>query len=403
MFDTTEIESLRAEVRAFIDAKLPADIRDTVRAGRELKKEQHVRWQRLLAERGWLVGHWPGEFGGLGWGAAERNAFDEETCTRFCPELNAITFDMIGPVLIRFGTPTQQARFLAPIRCSEHWWCQGYSEPNAGSDLASLATRAERRGDRYVVNGQKIWTSYAHYADWMFCLVRTDPTVKQQEGISFLLIDMKSPGVTVRPILGIHGWRIFNEVFLENVEVPRENLVGRENQGWSIAKSLLEFERLRLARIGENKRRMARARAVGESVCEAGEPLVRRPWFRARFAELDVRLLALEANAARFLERARAGETIGPEVSQLKLRGSELIQLWEQLTVDALGPDALPFAPPSDADADSAPVAGAPAEPFADAIAATASARRFLSRGYTIAGGSSEIQRNILAKQVLGL
>ncbi len=395
MFDSPEIVAFRAEVRDFVLSQLPHDLRDTVRAGQQATPEQTTRWQAILSRQGWLVPHWPLEAGGLGWDAARRLAFEEEMATHHAPELNSITFDMIGPVLIRFGTAEQKARFLPAIASGNQQWCQGYSEPNAGSDLASLKTRAVRSGGSYVVNGSKIWTSGAQYSDWIFCLARTDPEAKAQEGISFLLIDMKSPGITVRPIRGIHGWEVFNEVFFDDVEVPLHNLVGEENRGWTIAKSLLEFERLKLARVGENKRRMARAREVGWRELEQGEPLMRRPWFRQRFAELQMRLMALEANAARFLERATLGLPIGAEVSMLKLRGSQLIQQWEALTVDALGPSALPF--------DVVAVRGGPTTLPLPELAATASSRRFLSRGYTIAGGSSEIQHNILAKQVLGL
>ena len=397
MFDTPELGAFRAEVRDFVSTHLPADLRDTVRAGRQVGKAQFLRWHAILAERGWLVPHWPRQWGGQEWSAEQRLAFDEELCTHDAPELNSITFDMIGPVLIRFGDPAQQERFLPQIGAGTQWWCQGYSEPNAGSDLASLATRAVRRGDHYEVTGSKIWTSGAQSADWMFCLVRTDTDAKAQEGISFLLIDMRSPGITVRPIVGIHGWKVFNEVFLDQVEVPVANLVGQENRGWTVAKSLLEFERLKLARVGENKRRMVRAREIGWRETEQGVPLMQRPWFRKRFAELQMRLLALEANTARFMERARNGEPVGAEVSMLKLRGSQLIQLWEALTVDALGPAALPFDARALVEADAE--AGLPVPE----LAATASSRRFLSRGYTIAGGSSEIQHNVLAKQVLGL
>jgi acyl-CoA dehydrogenase len=395
MFDSPELMDFRAEVRAFVEARLPADIRAATRAGRQLSKAQYVRWHEILAAQGWLVPHWPVEAGGLGLDAARRLAFDEEMCTHYAPELNSITFDMIGPVLIRYGNPAQQATFLPAIASGTQWWCQGYSEPNAGSDLASISTRAVLRGDRYVVNGSKIWTSGAQYADWMFCLVRTDSEAKAQEGISFLLIDMKTPGITVRPIRGIHGWEVFNEVFLDDVEVPIQNLVAQENRGWTVAKSLLEFERLKLARVGENKRRMARAREIGWRELEDGVPLMQRAWFRKRFAELQVRLIALEANSARFVARSAAGVPVGAEVSILKLRGSQLIQAWEMLTVDALGPASLPFDVNAlDRETGSLPV---------PELAPTASSRRFLSRGYSIAGGSSEIQHNILAKQVLGL
>ncbi len=395
MIDTQDLTRFRLEVRAFVEAWLPEDIRQASRDGVPLTKAQQERWHVILQQQGWLVPHWPVAAGGLGWGAMQRLVFDEEMCTHFAPELNSVIFDMIGPVLIRFGDAAQKAAFLPRIASGTQWWCQGYSEPNAGSDLASLATRAERRGDDYVVNGSKIWTSYAHHADWMFCLVRTDPGAKAQDGISFLLIDMHTPGITLRPIIGIHGWRGFNQVFFDDVVVPVHNLVGQENRGWTIAKSLLEFERLKLARIGENKRRMARARQIGWSEMEHGEPLMRRPWFRRRFAELQMRLMALEANSVRFIERAQRGEPIGAEVSMLKLRGSQLMQLWESLSVDALGPATLPFDPRA--------ILGEPHALPVSAAAATASSRRFASRGYTIAGGSSEVQRNILAKQVLGL
>ena len=395
MNPTTDLGQFRLQVRDFVARSLPDDIRQAVRDGIPLSKAQSERWHGLLHAQGWLVPHWPVSAGGLGWGAAQRMVFDEETCTHFAPELNALMFDMIGPVLVRFGSPAQQARHLPGIAAGTEWWCQGYSEPNAGSDLASLTTRAVRRGDHYHVTGSKIWTSNAQKADWIFCLVRTDPEARAQDGISFLLIDMRTPGITVRPIRGVHGWEVFNEVFFDDVPVPVHNLVGQEHRGWSVAKSLLEFERLKLARIGENLRRMARVRELGQREREQGVPLQQRPWFRKRFAELQMRLMALQANAQGFLDRAMRGEPIGAEVSMLKLRGSQLIQLWEALTVDALGPASLPF--------DAAALHGQPHGLPLSLQDATSSSRRFLSRGYTIAGGSSEVQRNILAKQVLGL
>jgi len=395
MRDTPELSAFRSQIRSFVREQLPADIGQTVREGRQVSRERMQAWHTILAKHGLLVPHWQAQWGGQGFSVAQQMVFDEEMALGDAPELNSITFDMIGPVLQRYGSAQQQQRFLPAIASGQQWWCQGYSEPNAGSDLASLSTRAERVDDHYRVTGSKIWTSYAQYADWMFCLVRTDRQARPQQGISFLLIDMKSPGITVRPIVGIHGWAVFNEVFLDQVEVPVSLRIGEENQGWTIAKSLLEFERLKLARIGENKRRRARALAVAHSRREGGQPLADRPWFRERFAELDCRLMALEANAGRFIERAQAGEPIGAEVSMLKLRGSRLIQLWEELIVDALGPEALPLN-----DAWLLSQTGADTQ---DLIAGTASSRRFLARGFTIAGGSSEIQHNILAKQVLAL
>jgi acyl-CoA dehydrogenase len=390
VFDTPELAAFRDRIRAFLRTHLPDDVRAATRNGQQLARERLVAWHEILASEGLLVPHWPTAWGGQGWDVTQQMVFDEEVALADAPELNSVTFDMIGPVLVRYGTPEQRARFLPAIASGRQWWCQGYSEPNAGSDLAALATRAERRGDHYVVNGSKIWTSYAQYADWMFCLVRSDRQARPQQGISFLLIDMRSPGIRVRPIVGIHGWVVFNEVFLDDVEVPVDQLVGEEHRGWTIAKSLLEFERLKLARIGENKRRMARAREAGRTRGVDGQP-----WFRARFAELAARLMALQANAARFIARQQAGEPIGAEVSMLKMRGSRLIQLWEELIVDALGPEAMPL--------DAAWLDGQPGTMPADALAGTASSRRFLARGYTIAGGSSEIQHNILAKQVLAL
>ena len=397
MTDTTELEAFRGQIRTFLQNQLPPDVRDTVHRGQMVPRDRMLAWQEILAQSGYLVPHWPEQWGGRGWSVQQQMAFDEEMCTQGAPELSAINFDMIGPILMRYGNPAQQGQFLGAIASGRQSWCQGYSEPQAGSDLASLSTRAEHHGEHFVVNGSKIWTSGAQHADWIFCLVRTDREVRAQQGISFLLIDMASPGITVRPIVGIHGWAVFNEVFFDNVQVPLQNLVGEENQGWTIAKSLLEFERLKLARIGENKRRRARVLEVARSRREAGRPLTERPWFRQRFAELDARLLALEANAARFIRRAQSGKPAGAEVSMLKLRGSRLLQQWEELTVDALGPQAMPF------DAAVWSSQGAEGPTGLAAIAATASSRRFLSRGFTIAGGSSEIQHNILAKQVLGL
>jgi len=394
-FDATDLAAFRQSLVDFVREKLPDDIGSAVRAGLQLTPDRTMAWQRILAAAGLLVPHWPVVWGGRGWSVQQQLAFDEVLCTHHAPELNSVTFDMIGPLLVRHGNQAQKQRFLPAIAAGGQWWCQGYSEPNAGSDLATLATRARREGDHYVVQGSKIWTSYAQYADWMFCLVRTDAEARAQEGISFLLIDMCLPGITVRPIVGLHGWVVFNEVFLDGVRVPVDLRVGEENRGWALAKSLLEFERLKLARVGENKRRRGRLLEIARTRREAGVPLAQRPWFRHRFAALEASLLALEANAARFVARQLAGEPLGAEVSMLKLRGSQLIQQWEALTVDALGPAALVRDP-------ATLVHGAPAS-AAQGPAATASSRRFLSRGYTIAGGSSEIQHNILAKQVLDL
>ncbi|TPQ33580.1 acyl-CoA dehydrogenase family protein [Cupriavidus pinatubonensis] len=395
------LEAFRREVRDFVAQALPETVREKVRLGLEVSKDEMVAWQHRLAERGWLAPHWPRDWQGLGWSAERRAVFQEELVLAHAPETGGISIEMIGPILIRYGTPAQQQYFLPRMLNLEHWWCQGYSEPNAGSDLASLKTHAVRKTradgtEVYVVNGSKIWTSYAQYADWIFCLVRTDSAARAQQGISFLLIDMRSPGISVRPLVGIHGWHLFNQVFFDDVEVPVDHRVGDENAGWTIAKSLLEHERLNLARVAENRRRLVKVRAIAAEVEEAGQPLMERPWFARRYRELDVRLEALAATVLRFRQRARAGERLGPETGMLKLLGSRLIQDIENLAVDALGPGTLAY----DRAAHFEPAAPRSGQ---SAYSAAASARRFVTRGYTIAGGSSEIQHELLAKQVLGL
>lgn len=396
-----EFDDLRREVRAFVAQALPEHVREKVRLGLEPSKSEMVDWQRRLAERGWLVPHWPRAWQGADWSAARHAVLQEELVLANAPETGGISIGMIGPILIRYGTPAQQQYFLPRIVNLEHWWCQGYSEPNAGSDLASLTMRAVRKTrddgtDVYVVNGSKIWTSYAQYADWIFCLVRTDTEARAQQGISFVLIDMRSPGVSVRPLIGIHGWHLFNQVFFDDVEVPVDMRVGDENAGWTIAKSLLEHERLNLARVAENRRRLAKVRAIGATVQEAGEPLMQRPWFARRVQELEVRVQTLAATVLRFRRLERARGMLGPETGMLKLLGSRLIQDIENLAVDALGPETLAY----DRAAHFEPAAP---QPGRCAYAAAASARRFVTRGYTIAGGSSEIQHELLAKQVLAL
>jgi alkylation response protein AidB-like acyl-CoA dehydrogenase len=405
MNDRTELESFRAEVRAFVREALPAEVREKVRLGVELTKADMIAWESKLRDRGWLAPNWPQQWGGTGWDQERQAAFKDELVLAHAPELGGPAFDMIGPILIRYGSEAQKHYFLPRILSLEHFWCQGYSEPNAGSDLAAVGARAERvrnpdGTECYLVNGSKIWTSYAQHADWIFCLLRTDVGARNQEGISFVLIDMRSPGVTVRPIIGIHGWHLFNQVFFDDVRVPLENRIGEENKGWAIAKSLLEFERLGLARVAENRRRLAKVRAIGEQVREAGVPLIERAWFRRRYAELDVRLEALAALVQRFRRRSETGERLGPETGMLKLVGSHLIQDIENLSVDAIGPDSLAYDRAAHFELDAHTT---PREEGRCHYAATASSRRFVTRGFTIAGGSSEIQHELLAKQVLGL
>jgi alkylation response protein AidB-like acyl-CoA dehydrogenase len=405
MNDPAQLDNFRLEVRAFVQAHLPAVVREKTRLGLALSKPETLLWEAQLRDKGWLVPHWDTAWGGTGWSAAQLAVFKDELALNHAPEANGLTYEMIGPILMHSGSAAQKARFLPKIVSLEHAWCQGYSEPNAGSDLASLTTRAERGSSAtgepcYIVSGSKIWTSTAQYADWIFCLVRTDRAARKQQGISFLLIDMRSPGITIKPIIGIHGFHLFNQVFFDGVAVPLDQRVGEENQGWTIAKSLLEFERLNLARVPENRRRLAKARAIGHSALEDGRPLCQHDWFQRRFTELDVRLETLAALVARCRRQGEAGRPPGPETGMLKLVGSQLIQDIENFCVDAIGPDSV-------ADDRAAHFELAAHEQGVargrHPYAATASARRFVTRGFTIAGGSSEIQHEMLAKQVLGL
>lgn len=393
--EPAELAAFRRDVRSFIKAHLPAVVRDKVRRGVLLGREEIELWEQQLVNKGWFVPHWPARWGGQDMRPEWRMTLDEELASNDCPEPSPFGPDMIGPMLMHFGDDAQKEFFLPRIVSLEHHWCQGYSEPNAGSDLASLQTRAVRDGDDYVVNGSKIWTSGAHYADWMFALVRTGGNAKPQEGISFLLINMKSAGITVKPITGIHGWHLFNQVFLDDVRVPAVNRVGQENMGWTIAKSVLEHERLKLSRVPECHRRLSRLKALASEMTERGQPVARREWFQLKLAALEVRLMALEASVLRFRRQALAGGRLGPETGRLKLRGSELVQAFDNLTVDVAGPASLPYDHASHHEL----VEEAP-RPW---NVATTSARRFMGRGFTIAGGSSEIQHNQLAKQVLGL
>ncbi|MDE2361691.1 MAG: acyl-CoA dehydrogenase family protein [Hyphomicrobiales bacterium] len=404
MQETAEDRAFRAEVAGFIADKLPADIRTRVRDGYDAGRDDTRRWHEILAARGWLVPSWPAEWGGAGWNVMQRHIFEEECALGYCPPVHGITIGMLGPVLIRYGTEAQKQRYLPAILNVREWWCQGYSEPGAGSDLASLKTEARRDGDAYIVNGSKIWTSTGEWATHMFCLVRTDKSAKPQEGISFLLIDMKTAGISIRPIHAINGHRLFNQVFLDNVVVPVENLVHKENDGWSVAKSLLEHERLNLSRVGESKKRLHRLKEIARVEREGGRTLIEQDWFRRKLAALETRLRALDATVLRFIARTQSGAALDPSVSMLKLRGSQLVQDILQATVDALGYYGLPF-DLSTALSDSDPLGGL-ADDDLDVLpdyAAGASVSRFRSRAFTIAGGSSEVQRNVMAKQVLKL
>ena len=377
-----EESAFRAEVRNFVGENLPAHIRDKVMNGVHLNRDDHILWQRTLHQRGWGGPGWPREFGGPGWTPTEQYIFEEECAAAGAPRLISFGLKMIAPVLMAFGTPAQQARFLPKIMAGEEWWCQGYSEPGAGSDLASVKTRAVREGDHYIVNGQKTWTTLGQYANWIFCLVRTDPAAKKQSGISFLLIDMKSPGVTVRPIITLDGAHEVNEVWLEEVRVPAANLIGEENKGWTYAKFLLGHERTNIAGIGIAKRELARLKRIAEAEGRLADAL-----FAARVAQVEIDLMGLEITNLRVLSAERAKKAPGPEASILKIKGTEIQQAIAELMMQAVGPYALPFGQ----------------QDVGPDYAANLGAGYCNLRKLSIFGGSNEIQKNIISQMILGL
>ncbi len=392
---TPEEQAFREEVRTFIRENLPKDIRERMYLGDKASKEDIVAWQRILNKRGWAAYSWPKEYGGPGWTPIQKMIFLEENLLAPAPELSSFNITMLGPVLIQFGTDAQRQKFLPRAANLDDWWCQGFSEPGAGSDLASLRTTAVRDGDHYVINGSKIWTSTAHLADWVFLLVRTNPNArKRQEGISFILLDMKTPGVTVRPIISIDGAHHLNETFYDNVRVPVENLVYEENKGWDVAKFLLGNERVGIARIGKSKERLRFAVEHAREMRSNGKPLIEDPTFRQRVAQLDVGIKALEITQNRVVSAASKSTDGKPDPlsSVLKVKGSELQQLTSELAMDVGGPLAMPMWDRSD-----------PAVSNEPDWASEATAAYLFLRAASIYGGSNEIQKNILTKAVLGL
>jgi pimeloyl-CoA dehydrogenase large subunit len=394
---TPEEIAFRDEVRAFFKAAVPETIRRKMTDGRSLSKEDLVSWQRILNRRGWAVPNWPVEWGGTGWTPVQQYLFLDEMQQAPAPPPLAFGVHMLGPVLIAFGSEAQKRRFLPRIANLDDWWCQGFSEPGAGSDLASLRTAAKRDGDHYVVDGQKTWTTLAQHADWIFCLVRTDPKAKKQEGISFLLIDMRSKGVTVRPIRTLDGGHEINEVFFDQVRVPVENLVGEENKGWDYAKFLLGNERVGIARVGVSKERIRRIKQLARLERDGDRPLIEDARFRERIAEVEVELKALEMTQLRVVaaERDRRDKRPDPASSILKIKGSEIQQAVTELALELAGPYALP-APPEPEEGSNEPPIG---PDWADTVAPT----YFNWRKISIYGGSNEIQKNIIAKAILGL
>jgi len=389
---TPEEEAFRAEVRSFLKDNLSEELATKVRNGEELGKADIEGWHATLQSRGWLAATWPVEYGGPGWNAVQRHIFDEECCMANAPRIVPFGLGMLGPVLIKFGTEKQKAEILPRILDGTDWWCQGYSEPGAGSDLASLKTRAVRDGDDYIINGQKTWTTLGQYADKIFCLVRTSTEGKRQEGISFVLVDIKTPGIEVRPIKLIEGGHEVNEVFFSDVRVPVSNLVGEENQGWTIAKFLLTHERTGIAGVGASTQALHELKALARKLKRRGKPLIEDPLFAARIAEAEIDLEALRMTNLRVLVDASGGAASNTIASMLKIKGTVIRQNLHDLTRRALGPAAAPF--PMDALAGN--LAVAPPE------AAASAASYFNNRKLSIFGGSNEIQRNIIAKDIFG-
>ncbi|MCH9672973.1 MAG: acyl-CoA dehydrogenase family protein [Gammaproteobacteria bacterium] len=391
------LEEFRMEVRAFCKNKLPSDTRRKQELGQHVERDEYGAWLRSLGEKGWLAGKWPKEHGGLGWEPEQFAVFSEELGRASAPPIVPFGVTMVGPVIYTFGTEEQKRRYLPGIVKHETWWCQGYSEPGAGSDLANLQTRAVRDGDHYVVNGQKIWTSYAHWADMMFCLVRTDPDVKKQEGISFLLIDMNTPGVTVRPIIGITKGHHLNEVFFEDARVPVENLIGEEGKGWTYAKFLLGNERVGVADIGKFESYLKSLRHLLAETKEGGRPLSEDAECQRKVAELEVSLETVKALAADQLAAAKQdGSPSLMGAAALKVRGSEYQQAALQAIMDVLGRHGLSY----QTDALHPGWNGDHVGP--DEMAGLIYEHLY-RRAATIYGGSTEVQKNIIAKGALGL
>jgi alkylation response protein AidB-like acyl-CoA dehydrogenase len=384
-----EHEAFRAEVREWIAAAMPPDLRAKAEVDANFEMPEMMRWQKILYERGWAAPHWPTRYGGPGLDATRRFILSEELELAGAPPLSPFGLQMVGPLLMQFGTDAQRQRYLPKILSGEEVWCQGYSEPNAGSDLASLRTSAVKDGrGNYVVNGQKTWTTYAQYADWIFCLVRTDARGKKQEGISFLLIELATPGVEVKPMLTIGGTPAFCETFFENVVVPEANLVGPENGGWTLAKALLGHERTLIAAVGQSRRALQRITRIAASTFGGGRPLLDDPRIAGRIARLKIDLRCLQMANYRALAGAQADRAPGPESSILKIRGAEILQQVYELGMALMGQNGLSwFNPPG----------------TVPGLEQWVPSAFNYTRATTIYGGSNEIQKNIIAKYILGL
>lgn len=382
--------AFRDEVRAFFaeayDAELQARLNNL-----ETFKDAVIDWQKRLYKQGWIAPGWPREYGGTGWNATQKFIYETERSAAGIRDVIPFGLNMVGPVIYAFGNDEQKQRFLPGILQSDDWWCQGYSEPGAGSDLASLKTRAVREGDEYVVTGAKIWTSYAQYADWIFCLVRTNSDGKKQEGISFLLIDMKSPGIKVNPIVSIDNHHSLNEVAFNEVRVPVANLIGEQDKGWTYAKALLAHERTAIAGVADSKRNLAQTREFAAREVNGGKSLLSDPLFQKRLSDIEIELMALEYTELRVLASVASGGAPGAESSLLKIKGTEMQQAVQELRMDvaAYYQGVLPN--------DLAP------EQLGHDFGSQARQSYMYGRASTIYGGSNEVQKNIIAKAVLGL
>jgi alkylation response protein AidB-like acyl-CoA dehydrogenase len=393
---TAEEEAFRAEVLDFLRERLPQRIADKVRNGRRLTRDDMATWHATLNEKGWLANHWPKEHGGPGWTPVQKFIFENECAIAGAPRIVPFGVNMLGPVLIKYGSEAQKRYWLPRILDGSDWWCQGYSEPGAGSDLASVRTTAVRDGDHYVVNGQKTWTTFGHYANMIFCLVRTATDVRKQEGISFLLVDMTTPGIEVRPIITLDGEHEVNEVFFTDVRVPVANLVGEENKGWTYAKYLLTYERTNIAGVGFSVAALARLKRAAQKIQRNGKPLADDPQFAARLAKVEIDLENMKTTNLRVIAAVAGGGAPGAESSMLKIRGTEIRQEISSLLRRAMGPYAAPFV-------EEALGEGYSGEPIGPDEAASAASLYFNNRKLSIFGGSNEIQKNIIAKMMLGL
>jgi len=393
---TADDLAFRDTVRTFLDANLPGDLKHKVLNHKRLNKEDFVRWHKIVAKQGWVGSGWPVEYGGTAWSPVQRHIWEEECARAGTPVILPFGVAMVAPVIMAFGNEAQKRYFLPRILNCDDWWCQGYSEPGSGSDLASVKTRAERQGDHYIVNGQKTWTTLAQHADMIFCLVRTDSGGRKQEGISFLLIDMKTPGITVRPIIMLDEEHEVNEVFFDNVKVPVENRIGEENKGWTYAKYLLGHERTNIAAVGRAKRELQFLKRIATEQHKNGKPLLDDVLFATKVANLEIELMALEVTVLRVISMDSAKRGPGPEASMLKVKGTEIQQTLTELMVEAVGPYAMPF--------DPAYMEGEHAHSATqNDDAAPLAAYYFNYRKTSIYGGSNEIQKNIITQMILGL